>query len=257
MQLGSLPQPVHTALTDPDVRAALRSLQQGRPILVFDGDDREGETDLFYPAQHATAAAIRRLRQDAGGLVFVAIGPEVHAALGLPFLHDLLRDGADRWPLLDALLPGSLPYDARSSFSLTVNHRGSFTGITDADRSLTVKALGKIASLEPCMAPDELQARFAESFRIPGHVALCSAAPGLLTERQGHTELAVALARLAGVPEAIVGAEMLDPEGDNARSVEGARGYAAEHDLVFVTGAQVQRAWGLVQEGPSPIPAGP
>lgn len=237
------------------LRDALRSLQQGRPILVFDDDDREGETDLFFPAQNATPAAIRQLRTDAGGLVFVAIGPEVHASLGLPFLHDLLQDGSERWPLLDQLLPRSLPYDARSSFSLTVNHRESFTGITDRDRSMTVQALGRIASLEPCIPAEELQARFVERFRIPGHVALCSAAPGLLSERKGHTELAVALARMAGVPEAIVGAEMLD--GDGALSPEDARAYAAEHGLAFVTGEAILRGWGTLQEGVSPIPARP
>lgn len=230
----------------PDLREAIAALQEGRPILIFDGDDREGETDLFYPAQHATPAAIGHLRQQAGGLVFVALGPEVHEALGLPFMHDVLREAAGRWDLLEGLVPAALPYDARSSFSLTINHRESFTGITDQDRALTVSALGKLASLEPCLEPEALRERFVETFRTPGHVHICSAAPGLLAEREGHTELAVTLARMAGIPEAVVGAEILD--GPTAMTTEDARALAESIEAPMVTGVQIKAGWESIQE---------
>ncbi len=221
--------------------------------MVYDGDDREGETDLFFPAQHATPAAIGRLRNEAGGLVFVAIGPELHEALGLPFLHDLFEHAGKAWPILEGLSSTTLPYDARSSFSITLNHRESFTGITDADRSLTVTTLGKIASLEACIAPEELQERFTAAFRTPGHVHLCSAAPGLVTERRGHTELAIVLARLAGIPEAVAGAEILHGEG--AMSPGHARERAEALGVPFVTGAEILQAWQTIQEMDDPIAA--
>ncbi|MDX1611991.1 MAG: 3,4-dihydroxy-2-butanone-4-phosphate synthase, partial [Candidatus Thermoplasmatota archaeon] len=170
------------------------------------------------------------------------------------FLHDLYREAAGRWPLLDKLVPEQLPYDARSSFSLTLNHRETFTGITHADRALTVSQLGKLASLEPCISNEELQDRFVAEFRIPGHVHICSAAPGLVSERTGHTELAVTLARMAGIPEALVGAEIL--HGDGALSPEDARDRAEELGLPFVHGEEIIRAWGSIQEPHEAIPAG-
>ncbi len=235
----------------PDLRETLRALQEGRPILVFDGDDREGETDLFFPAQHATPEAIGQLRGAAGGLVFVALGPEVHQALGLPFMHDVLRNAAEEWDLLDDLVPAALPYDARSSFSLTVNHRETFTGITDEDRALTVRTLGKLASLEPCLEAEDLRTRFVDAFRTPGHVHICSAAPGLLAEREGHTELAVTLARMAGIPEAVVGAEILD--GPRAMTTEDARALAEDLGAPMVTGAQILAGWQSIEETPGHI----
>lgn len=237
----------------PALRSACRAFQQGRFAMIYDGDEREGEVDLFLPAQHATPTAIGRLRNEAGGLVFVALGPRVHEALGLPFLHELMHEGADRWPVLEALTPDALPYDARSSFSLSVNHRETFTGITDEDRALTVKELGRLASLEPCLDRDALAERFTERFRAPGHVHLCSAADGLLDNREGHTELAVALARIAGVPEAVVGAEILD--GEVAMTPGRARQRAEAHGMPFVDADEIRRTWETIEETPGHIAA--
>lgn len=215
-------------------------------VMVYDGDEREGETDLFVPAQNATSETIGRLREDAGGLVFVALGPSVQQALGLPFLHDVYQEASEDWPVLGELVPASLPYDARSSFSITLNHRDTFTGITDRDRSKTVQGLGRLASLEPCLDGAELRARFVEEFRTPGHVHVCAAAKGLLDTRGGHTELAVALARLSGIPEAIVGAEIL--EGQDAMSPQRARQRAEARGIPFVEGDEVRQGWETIEE---------
>jgi 3,4-dihydroxy-2-butanone 4-phosphate synthase len=48
--------------------------------------------------------------------------------------------------------------------------------------------------------------------------------------------LAVAIARLAEQVPATIGAEMLQPDGDGALSVEDARIYAARYDIPMITG---------------------
>ncbi len=228
-------------VASPALESACKALQNGHPVMIYDGDDREGEVDLFFPAQNATPHAIRRLRRDAGGLVFVALGPQLHDALGLPFLHEVYDQASDTWPTLQGLTPDALPYDARSSFSLTLNHRDTFTGITDNDRALTVKELGRLASLEPCIEPDALRERFTDRFRTPGHVHLCSAAEGLLDAREGHTELAIALTRIAGTPEALVGAEILDE--DDAMKPSRARQRAEANGTPFVDAQDIHAAF--------------
>ena len=226
---------------------ACANLRAGRPILLFDSDKREKEVDLFYAAEHATPQAIQQLRSDAGGLVFLAVDPKIGAGLGLPFLHDVFADAAAKWPVISKLVPNDIKYDARSSFSLTINHRKTFTGITDDDRSLTVKEFARVSQLALTRPAAEAQAEFGAAFRAPGHVHLCVGAKTLLRERKGHTELGVALARLANVTPVLVGAEMLAP--GKARSHADAQAWADAHGTVLVNGADVEAAWIKLEAG--------
>ena len=210
-------------------QAAIDAFARGEPVLIHDAADREGETDIVYTAGSVTPAAVARLRNDAGGLVCVALSDAVAEALDLPFMQSVLDHptSADH----------ELAYDERSSFSLTVNHRDTFTGITDDDRSVTITELAHLAA-EP--EPDA----FAESFRSPGHVHLLRAAPALLADREGHTELGIALAAAADQPPAVVVCEMLDDETGGALSPADARAYAAEEGLHYVEGRAIVAALG-------------
>ncbi len=203
---------------------ALESLRAGEPILVHDAADREGETDLIYHADAVTPEAVARLRNDAGGLICVALGHGVAEAFDLPFYSDAVDH--------PATADHELGYDDRSSFSLTVNHRDTYTGITDDDRSTTIRALGEAAA-----APGELE--FADEFRVPGHVHLLKGAPDLLSQREGHTELGLALADAANLAPAVVVCEMLDDETGQALSPADARAYADRHDFAYLEGSEV------------------
>jgi len=214
---------------DASVDRAVEAFRAGRPVLVHDADDREGETDLIYPAGPVTADALARMRNDAGGLVCVALSDGVADALELPFTQSALDHptAADH----------DLDYDERSSFSITVNHRDTFTGITDADRSLTITALADAAA--GVRAGEYDVAAFAEEFRSPGHVHLLRAAPRGLAQRRGHTELGLALADAADRPPAVVVCEMLDDDSGHALPKAAAREYAATHGLQFVEGRRL------------------
>ena len=206
------------------VERALRALRRGEPVLIHDAADREGETDLVYPASAVTPDAVARMRNDAGGLVCVALADDVAAAFDLPYAQEVIDH--------PAAADHDLGYDERSSFSLTVNHRDTYTGITDDDRALTITRLADAAA-----DPDTVD--FAAEFRAPGHVHLLRAAPDLLADREGHTELAVALADAADLPPAMVVCEMLDDETGKALPPAAARRYADRHGLVYVEGAAV------------------
>jgi len=209
------------------VDRAVAAFRDGEPVLVHDAADREGEVDLVYPAASVEPADVARMRNDAGGLVCVAFPDAVADAFDLPFVADVLdHPAADH---------AHLGYDDRSSFSLTVNHRDTYTGITDDDRALTISELGRAAG-----DPDGVD--FADEFRAPGHVHVLRAAPSL-ADRQGHTELGVALARDAGVPPAVVVCEMLDDETGGARSVADAKAYADRHDVAYVEGSELLDAF--------------
>jgi 3,4-dihydroxy 2-butanone 4-phosphate synthase len=89
--------------------------------------------------------------------------------------------------------------------------------------------------------------RLGEEFRTPGHIPVCREAKGGLKVRQGHTELAVGLARLAGLTPVVIGAEMLQPNGDHALGVKAARSWAEENNIPFLEGSDIVNA--LVNSG--------
>ena len=210
------------ARTADPVSDAVEAFRAGEPVCVHDAADREGETDLIYPAAAVTPDAVARMRNDAGGLVCVALGDAVAETFDLPFVQEEIDH--------PAAADHDLGYDERSSFSITVNHRDTYTGITDEDRALTISELGVAAA-------DPEGVDFAGTFRAPGHVHILRAAPDLLADREGHTELGIALAEAADLPPAVVVCEMLDDESGEALPPAGAQAYAQRHDIPYVEGA--------------------
>ncbi|MCD2201684.1 3,4-dihydroxy-2-butanone-4-phosphate synthase, partial [Halobacterium sp. KA-4] len=120
------------------VIAAVEAFDRGGPVLIHDAAEREGEVDLVYHAADVTPDAVARMRTDGGGLICTALDHDVCGAFELPFLADAIDH--------PAVEHGDLGYDARSSFSLPINHRDTYTGITDSDRARTITALADAAA---------------------------------------------------------------------------------------------------------------
>ncbi|MGQ0536781.1 MAG: 3,4-dihydroxy-2-butanone-4-phosphate synthase [Methanobacteriota archaeon] len=229
-------------MASPSLVAAMRSLTRGGFVAIYDADGREEETDLFVLATHATSEKVRTLRRDAGGLVFLAVDPDVGARFGLPFLQDLYAEAASRHPVLSELVADDIPYDAKSSFSLTLNARSTYTGITDEDRALTARRFAELSHETRTTSPARARRKLGREFRAPGHVHLCVAADGLLLTRRGHTELAVALGRISDArPAVLLGAEMLGP--GRALPKSAARAFCRRHRIPFIEGEALVGQW--------------
>lgn len=225
------------------VKRGIESIKKGELVLIYDAEDREGETDFVIPASSVTPKTVASFRKEAGGLICVAIHPVAAEKLGLPLMSDILRNVNENYSSLRKLVEekGDLSYDKRSSFSLWVNHRATFTGITDRDRALTITKIGE--AVERVLNGNDNSYNFYTEFRTPGHVSILRAADRLLDERRGQTELSVALAVLAGIPPAMVICEMLDNESGGALSKAKAKAFASEHDLVFMEGKEIVEAF--------------
>ncbi len=219
-----------------DFDEALKSFRRGNPVLIFDFEDREGETDIAIPAICVGPRDVAMLRRDGGGLICVAIHPVAAKKLGLPFMHDILRVASEKMPELKSVSDANdIKYDSRSSFSIWVNHRDTFTGITDIDRALTIRRIGE--AVDAVMMGEEFD--FGSEFRSPGHVALLRAADHLVYERVGQTELSIALAEMAGIAPAVTICEMLDERTGRALSKEDAIAYAEENGIPFIDGKTI------------------
>lgn len=225
-----------------NLKQALTDLQNGKFVLVFDNESREGETDFVIASQYVTPKAIRQMRKDGGGLIILITSHAIAQKLELPFLADLFSHISPEYPVLKELVPNDIPYDTKSSFSLYINHRKTFTGITDDDRSLTTRKFAELVKGIETMDSSSAIKRFGKEFRSPGHIPICVATENLLKERKGHTELVIALLQMAGLVPAGSGCEIMGDSG-KALSKDDARRYAENNGLTFLEGRDIVRAW--------------
>lgn len=214
----------------------LKELKKGRPVLIYDFDQREGEVDMVYPATNITPKNIARLRNDAGGLVCVSIHPKAAEKLGLGFAKDII----------DPKFIEKSEY-GYSTFSMWLNHRSTYTGITDKDRSKTAR---KLAEAVKTVLTEKYQKKLsdnietgeellAKEFKAPGHVPVLRANEGLLNSRQGHTEMSVFLVQEAGLAPAAVICEMLDDETGDALTPSKAKEYASKNNFIYIDGEEL------------------
>jgi 3,4-dihydroxy 2-butanone 4-phosphate synthase len=224
------------------IKQAIEDLQKGKFILIFDDDSREAETDLVIASEFVTPNSIKTMRKDGGGLIFLMISQEIAKKLQLPFLADMYTNIENKYPVLKKLVPDDIPYDSKSSFSLYINHRETFTGITDNDRSITMKKFAELANRVKTLNDGTAINEFGKEFRSPGHVPICIAAKNLLDERKGHTELVITMMKLAELTPIGSGCEIMGDNG-KALSKDKVKKYAKDNNLVFLEGSEIVKAW--------------
>jgi len=225
-----------------DIDKAASDLRNGKFVLIHDADDREGETDIVMASEFVTPKSIKTMRKDGGGLIFIMISNELANKLKLPFLADLFSNVEDNYPVLKSLTANDIPYDTKSSFSLYINHRDTFTGITDIDRSLTMKRFAELTKRINNLEDGQATEMFGKEFRSPGHIPICVASRNPLIDRFGHTELVVSLLKIAGITPVGSGCEIMGDNG-KALSKNDAKKYAKENGLVFLEGNDLIKAW--------------
>ena len=211
------------------IESGLQSLKRGEFVLLFDSAGRENEIDMVVAAQYVTPEHVSRMRQHAGGLLCIAIDNEFANSLALPYMHDILGESS----INKEMIMGLAPYGDRPTFSISVNHYQTYTGITDKDRSLTIREMAKIFDLE------NRKKKFVSSFKTPGHVPLLRASKGLLENRQGHTEMSIYLTKLADLTPVTAICEMMDGETYAALSVDKAEKYAKQNAIPLIDGKEL------------------
>ena len=211
------------------LESGLQSLKRGEFALLFDSAGRENEIDMVVAAEFVTPEHVARMRQHAGGLLCIAIDNEFGNSLGLQNMHDILAESSTD----KEMIMGLAPYGDRPTFSISVNHYQTYTGITDKDRSLTIQEMAKIFDV------DNKKKKFVSSFKTPGHVPLLLASKGLLDARQGHTEMSIYLTKLAGLKPVTAICEMMDAETYTALSIEKAAKYSKQHAIPLIDGKEL------------------
>lgn len=215
------------------IEEAISSLKRGDFVLLHDGSSRENEVDMVVAADFVTPEHIARMRKDAGGLICLSLNHAFANILGLRYMHEILADLQDGNDTLERMIITKAPYGDRPSFSISINHRDTYTGVTDRDRAFTASEMANLYKSDE-RNKDEL---FSNNFRTPGHIPILIAAEGLLSTRLGHTEMSVYLTTLAGLSPVAVICEMLDSETYMALSSDKAKEYAKQHNIPFFDGS--------------------
>jgi 3,4-dihydroxy 2-butanone 4-phosphate synthase/GTP cyclohydrolase II len=187
------------------IEVALAELRAGRMIVLVDDEFRENEGDLVIAAEKVTPESINFMMRNACGLVCLAMAPAICSRLHLEPLpgHNVDPNATPFTPYIDA----------RTCIT---------TGTSAFDRARTIEV-----AIDERSTPNDL-------VRGKGHVPGLRAREGGVLVRAGHTEGSVDLARLAGLREAAVICEIVNPDGRMARLPE-LRAFCDQHGLKMCT----------------------
>jgi 3,4-dihydroxy-2-butanone 4-phosphate synthase len=186
------------------VQAAVDALRAGRPVVVVDDENRENEGDIIFAAQFSTPALMGWTIRHTSGVICVPLAGEIADRLLLP---PMVVDNQDA---------------KGTAYTVSCDLRaGISTGISATDRSKTVVALADASST-------------AADFSRPGHIFPLRAVDGGVLARQGHTEAAVDLCRLAGLAPVGVIAEVVHDDGEMMR-LPALREFADEHGCPLIS----------------------
>ena len=191
-------------LSHSSIEEALQAMAAGRFVIVVDDESRENEGDLIFAAEHATPETLAFMIRHTSGVICAALPGERLDRLQLPLMVSQNSESHG------------------TAFTVSVDYRhGTSTGISAADRSITLRALAD---------PQALPAEFAR----PGHIFPLRAREGGVLRRPGHTEAAVDLSRLAGLQPVGVLSELVNDDGTMMRRPELER-FARIHGLPIIT----------------------
>ena len=203
-----------------NIADAIADVREGKVIIVVDDENRENEGDFLAAAEKATPEMINFMAMHGRGLICAPLTENRCQELGLNMMVENNTD----------------PMETGFTVSVDLRGKGVTTGISAADRALTIQAL-----IKKDTKPFDL-AR-------PGHIFPLKAKEGGVLRRTGHTEAAIDFARLAGLEPAGVIVEIMNEDGTMARlpellkvakkfdikivSIEDLVAYRMEHDSLI------------------------
>jgi 3,4-dihydroxy 2-butanone 4-phosphate synthase / GTP cyclohydrolase II len=165
------------------VTDAIQAFARGEVVVVTDDDDRENEGDLIVAASLCTTEKMAFIIRNGCGIVCAP----------------LTADEARRLHLSPMVAINDAPLGTAFTVSVDVRH-GLTTGISAEQRCNTVRSLAN-------------RNMGASDFVRPGHVFPLVAKDGGVLMRSGHTEAAVDLCKLAGLPPVAAICELANDDG--------------------------------------------
>lgn len=182
---------------------AIDSLLKGEIIIVTDDENRENEGDFICAAEYATTESINFMAIHGKGLICMPISQDLCTKLEF---SQMVSHNTEKHS---------------TSFTVSIDHVDTTTGISAAERTITA-----LKVVDDKSKP--------EDFRRPGHMFPLMAKKNGVLEREGHTEATVDLMRLAGLKECGLCCEIMGEDGNMMRTPELIK-LAQKWNMKFVT----------------------
>src|SRR4029078_3862501 len=187
-----------------NIQEVLHAFARGELVVVTDDDDREGEGDLIVAASFSTAEKMTFIIRHTSGIVCAPITT------------------ADARRLRLERMVTHTESIHTTAFTVSIDYKpDGGTGISAEERASCCRALAN---------PNA----GANDFARPGHIFPLIARDGGVLLRSGHTEAAVDLCKLSGLPPVGVISELMNDDGTVMKGEQVAR-FAAKHKLKHVT----------------------
>ena len=193
-----------------NIENAIKTLKQGKPVVVLDDYDRENEGDLILPGQKATEANIAFMLEHTSGIICLAMDSKKACQLNLTLMVAADQNNST----------------FTTPFTVTIEAKeGVTTGISAKDRAHTIQVASKV------------DAKAGELAR-PGHIFPLIANDKGVLGRNGHTEATVDLMKLSGFNSAGVLCELMNKDGTMMKAPQ-LEAFAKKYDLPLLTIADI------------------
>jgi 3,4-dihydroxy 2-butanone 4-phosphate synthase/GTP cyclohydrolase II len=184
------------------VKEAIEDIKKGKFIIIVDDRQRENEGDIVIAAEKITGEKLNFMITHGKGLVCMPIIGSRLDELKIPLMTEENTEVT------------------KCQFTVSVDAKDVSTGISAFDRALTIKTI-----LDKKTKPEDLLR--------PGHIfPLRYNGNGILT-RQGHTEAAVDIVKLANLYPAAVICEIINDNGTMAR-LDDLKKFSKKHNLKMI-----------------------
>ncbi|GAF35528.1 bifunctional 3,4-dihydroxy-2-butanone-4-phosphate synthase/GTP cyclohydrolase II [Lentilactobacillus farraginis] len=190
------------------VERAIAALKQGKLVIVADSLQREAEGDMIGLADFVSPQTVNTMVSKAHGLLCVPMSQSYADRLGL---GPMVTNATDAYG---------------TAFTVSTDAKTTSTGISAFDRADTIRQLADVS-------------KTSADFYHPGHIFPLIAADRGTLQRQGHTEAAVDLAKLAGASPVAYICEILKKDGTMARRSY-LKSFAEGLQMPFLTIADIQ-----------------
>ena len=182
------------------IETLVEKIRQGEMVVLMDHKDRENEADIVMAAEKVTPWHINFMITYAKGLICVPMAKSRCEALQLE------------------LQPRRNCQPCCTKFTVSIEAaEGVTTGVSAEDRAHTIQVAADLS-----LGPDAIS--------TPGHIFPIMAEENGVLSRQGHTEGAYDLVRLAGLSPVAIVCEITKADGSMCR-YEDVQAFAQEHNL--------------------------
>lgn len=172
------------------IEEIIKDAKNGKQFILVDSEDRENEGDLIIPAEFITPENINFMIKNCSGIICLTITQQQANRLNL---KPMVENNQSAFST-----PFAVSIEAKT---------GITTGVSAFDRAHTIKVASNLNAS-------------SEDIVSPGHIFPLIAKNGGVLEREGHTEGAVDICKLAGLSGFAAICEVMNADGTMSRLPE-------------------------------------